>query len=52
MKGKQYRLNWFHDTEDYSDVEITDERFVELINNREKYDAHNNEIQPTAESSG
>ncbi len=41
-----------HDPEDYADIEISDERFVELINNREKYDALNNEIQPTVESGG
>ena len=32
-----------HDPGNYADIEITDERFVELINNRERYDAHNNE---------
>lgn len=39
-----------YDNYDYAEIEITDERFVELINNPEKYDAHNNKIQPTATS--
>ncbi len=38
------------DSHDYADIEITDERFSELMNNPTMYDAHNNPIQPTAES--
>jgi hypothetical protein len=41
-----------NDSHDYAEIEITDERFAELMNNRGLYDAHNNKIQPTAESGG
>jgi hypothetical protein len=37
-----------HDSHEYVDIEISDERFAELINNPSQYDAHNNKIQPTA----
>ena len=41
-----------HDAHDYAEIEISDERFAELMNNPGRYDAHNNKIQPTAESGG
>lgn len=41
-----------HDSHDYADVEISDERFAELVNDPSQYDAHNNKIQPTAERGG
>jgi len=41
-----------HDSHDYAKIEISDERFAELMNNPRQYDAHNNKIQPTAESGG
>jgi hypothetical protein len=30
-----------HDSHDYADIEISDERFAELVNNPNQYDAHN-----------
>jgi len=39
-----------NDSHDYAAIEITDERFAELMDNRGLYDAHNNKTQPTAES--
>lgn len=41
-----------NDSHDYAEIEISDERFAELMNNRRQFDAHNNKIQPTAESGG
>jgi len=41
-----------HDSHDYAEIEISDERFAELMNNPRQYDAQNNKIQLTAESGG
>lgn len=35
------------DDHDYAEIEISDKRFRELINNRESYDAHNKKIKRT-----
>lgn len=40
-----------NDDHDYAEIEISDERFKELMNNRESYDAQNNKIQPIAKAS-
>ena len=49
--GHLHRLEYKHgrwlvyDSHDYAEIEVSDERFSELINNPKRYDAHNNEIQ-------
>ena len=54
--GHLHRLEHGHggwnvnDPHDYADIEISDERFAELVNNPGQYDAYNNKIQPIAES--